>query len=54
MIFESVLTTDTLTLVQGLICTGTALVLGVISSLVYRFTSSSRNSLTLSLAAAAD
>ena len=50
MIFESILTTDSLTLVQGLICTGTALLLGVISSLVYRFKSYCSKNFAVTLA----
>ncbi len=50
MIFESILSTDSLTLVQGLICTGTALVLGIISSLVYRFKSYCSKNFAITLA----
>ena len=50
MIFESVLSTESLTLVQGLICAGTALVLGIISSLVYRFKSYCSKNFAVTLA----
>ena len=50
MIFESILSTDSLTLVQGLICTGSALVLGIISSLVYRYKSYCSKNFAVTLA----
>lgn len=50
MIFESVLSTESLTLVQGLICAGAALVLGIISSLVYRYKSYCSKNFAVTLA----
>ena len=50
MIFESVLSTESLTLVQGLICAGSALVLGIISSLVYRYKSYCSKNFAVTLA----
>ena len=49
MTFSSIFTTDSITIVQGLIVTGVALVLGLISSLVYRFKSYCSKSFAVTL-----
>lgn len=49
MSFDSILTGDSVTLVQGLICTGTALVLGLISAVVYMFRSYCSKNLAVTL-----
>ncbi|WP_405344784.1 DUF4956 domain-containing protein [Ruminococcus sp.] len=49
MTFSSIFTTDNITIVQGLIVTGVALVLGLISSLVYRFKSYCSKSFAVTL-----
>ena len=49
MTFSSICTTDSITIVQGLIVTGVALVLGLISSLVYRFKSYCSKSFAVTL-----
>ena len=49
MTFSSIFTTDSITVVQGLIVTGVALVLGLISSLVYRFKSYCSKSFAVTL-----
>lgn len=50
MLFDSVLTEESLTLVQALICCGTALVLGIISSVVYKFKSYCSKNFAVTLA----
>ena len=49
MTVSSIFTTDSITIVQGLIVTGVALVLGLISSLVYRFKSYCSKSFAVTL-----
>ena len=49
MTFSSIFTTDSITIVQGLIVTGVALVLGLISYLVYRFKSYCSKSFAVTL-----
>ena len=49
MTFSSIFTTDSITIVQGLIVPGVALVLGLISSLVYRFKSYCSKSFAVTL-----
>lgn len=49
MTFSSIFTTDSITVVQGLIVTGVALVLGLITSLVYRFKSYCSKSFAVTL-----
>ena len=49
MTFDSIFTGDQITLVQGLITTGVALGLGLISALVYRFKSYCSKSFTVTL-----
>ena len=49
MTFSSIFTTDSITIVQGLIVTGVALVLGLVSSLVYRFKSYCSKSFAVTL-----
>ena len=49
MTFNSIFTGDSITLVQGLIVTGVALALGLISSLVYRFKSYCSKSFAVTL-----
>ena len=49
MTFSSIFTTDSITIVQGLIVTGVALVLGLISSLVYCFKSYCSKSFAVTL-----
>ena len=49
MTFSSFFSTDSITIVQGLIVTGVALVLGIISSLVYRFKSYCSKSFAVTL-----
>lgn len=48
--FESVLTGDSLTVVQGLITAGTALVLGIITALIYMYKSYCSKNFALTLA----
>ena len=50
MTFDSILTTSSVTLTQGLICTGVALALGLISALVYMFRSYCSKNLAVTLA----
>ena len=50
MTFDSIFTTESVTLVQGLICAGVALALGLISSLVYMFRSYCSKSFAVTLA----
>ena len=49
MTFDSILTGESVTLVQGLICTGAALALGLISALVYMFRSYCSKSFAVTL-----
>ena len=49
MSFDSILTGESVTLVQGLICTGVALVLGLISAVVYMFRSYCSKNLAVTL-----
>ena len=48
--FNSILTTEGLTIVQALICTGVALVLGIISALVYMYKSYCSQNFAITLA----
>ena len=50
MTFDSIFTTESVTLIQGLICAGVALALGLISSLVYMFRSYCSKSFAVTLA----
>lgn len=50
MTFDTILTGDSVTLVQGLICTATALGLGIISALVYMFRSYCTKNFAVTLA----
>ena len=49
MTFDTILTGESVTLVQGLICTGVALALGLISALVYMFRSYCSKSFAVTL-----
>lgn len=50
MTFYSVLTSENLTLVQGLLCTGVALVLGIVTALVYLYKSYCSKNFAVTLA----
>ncbi|MBQ3264239.1 MAG: DUF4956 domain-containing protein [Ruminococcus sp.] len=50
MTFDSIFTGDSITLVQGLIATGAALILGIIASIVYRFKSYCSKNFAVALA----
>ena len=50
MTFDSIFTTESVTLIQGLLCAGTALALGLISAVVYMFRSYCSKSFAVTLA----